>query len=84
MLAWFPHAYTRGCTIECKSLAEHGDMITQYDVAYFMISVDPLDARKSTGNSSSASRTRATVSCRNTSASESRGLSDGSCANSLI
>ncbi|HEV3063469.1 MAG TPA: peroxiredoxin [Vicinamibacterales bacterium] len=43
VLAWFPKAYTRGCTIECKSLAEHGDMIRQYDVAYFMISVDPLD-----------------------------------------
>ena len=43
VLAWFPKAYTRGCTIECKSLAEHGDMLKQYDVAYFMISVDPLD-----------------------------------------
>jgi len=43
VLAWFPKAYTRGCTIECKSLAEHGDMIKRYDVAYFMISVDPLD-----------------------------------------
>jgi peroxiredoxin Q/BCP len=43
VLAWFPKAYTRGCTIECKSLAEHGDMIKKYDVTYFMISVDPLD-----------------------------------------
>jgi peroxiredoxin Q/BCP len=43
VLAWFPKAYTRGCTLECKSLAEHGDMIKKYDVAYFMISVDPLD-----------------------------------------
>jgi peroxiredoxin Q/BCP len=43
-LAWFPKAYTRGCTLECKSLAEHGDMIKRYDVAYFMISVDPLEA----------------------------------------
>ena len=47
VLAWFPKAYTRGCTLECKSLAEHGDMIKRYDVAYFMISVDPLD--KNTG-----------------------------------
>lgn len=44
VLAWFPKAYTRGCTIECKSLAEHGDMIKKYDATYFMISVDPLDA----------------------------------------
>jgi peroxiredoxin Q/BCP len=43
VLAWFPAAFTRGCTIECKSLAEHGDMIKAYDVSYFMASVDPLD-----------------------------------------
>ena len=46
VLAWFPKAYTRGCTLECKSLAEHGDMIKQYDVAYFMISVDPSRAER--------------------------------------
>ena len=33
VLAWFPKAYTQGCTIECKSLAEHGDMIKKYNVA---------------------------------------------------
>ena len=43
VLAWFPKAFTQGCTIECKSLAEHGDMIKKYDVAYFMASVDPLE-----------------------------------------
>ncbi len=43
VLAWFPKALTSGCTIECKSLAEHGDMIRQYSVTYFMASVDPLD-----------------------------------------
>jgi peroxiredoxin Q/BCP len=43
VLAWFPKAMTSGCTIECKSLAEHGDMIRAYDVTYFMASVDPLD-----------------------------------------
>ena len=46
VLAWFPKAYTRGCTIECKSLAEHGDLIKNYKVTYFMISVDPLDDNK--------------------------------------
>jgi peroxiredoxin Q/BCP len=46
VLAWFPRAYTSGCTLECKSLAEHGDLIKQYDVMYFMISVDPLDKNK--------------------------------------
>ncbi len=43
VLAWFPKAFTQGCTIECKSLAEHGDLIKKYDVTYFMASVDALD-----------------------------------------
>jgi peroxiredoxin Q/BCP len=46
VLAWFPKAFTQGCTIECKSLAEHGDMIKRYNAQYFMISVDPLDGDK--------------------------------------
>ena len=43
VLAWFPKAFTQGCTIECKSLAENGDKIRKYDVEYFMASVDPLE-----------------------------------------
>jgi len=43
VLAWFPKAFTQGCTIECKSLAENGERIRKYDVAYFMASVDPLE-----------------------------------------
>src|SRR4026207_195353 len=43
VIAWFPAAFTRGCTIECKSLAENGEKIRKYDVAYFMASVDPLE-----------------------------------------
>ena len=46
VLAWFPAAFTRGCTIECKSLAEHGDQIKKYDVTYFMASVDPIEGEK--------------------------------------
>lgn len=42
VLAWFPKANTYGCTIECKSLAENGDKIRQFNVTYFMASVDPL------------------------------------------
>ncbi len=42
VIAWFPKAFTSGCTIECKSLAQNGDQIRKYDVAYFMASVDPL------------------------------------------
>lgn len=43
VVAWFPKAFTQGCTIECKSLAANGDKIRKYDVAYFMASVDPLE-----------------------------------------
>lgn len=46
VLAWFPKAYTSGCTIECKSLAENGPLIREYDVSYFMASVDPLADNK--------------------------------------
>ena len=40
---FFPAAFTKGCTVECKSLAANGDKIRQYDVAYFMASVDPIE-----------------------------------------
>ncbi len=43
VLAWFPKAFTSGCTIECKSLAENGHLINRYEARYFMISVDPID-----------------------------------------
>lgn len=43
VVAWFPRAFTQGCTIECKSLAENGDKIKQYDVAYFMASTDTIE-----------------------------------------
>jgi peroxiredoxin Q/BCP len=43
VVAWFPRAFTRGCTIECKSLAENGDRIKKFDVTYFMASVDALE-----------------------------------------
>ena len=46
VVAWFPKAFTQGCTIECKSLAANGDRIRKYDVAYFMASVDPLEGEQ--------------------------------------
>lgn len=42
VLAWFPKAFTPGCTIECKSLAENGHKIREFKVNYFMASVDPI------------------------------------------
>jgi peroxiredoxin Q/BCP len=43
VVAWFPAAFTSGCTIECKSLAENGDKIRKYDVTYFMASTDSIE-----------------------------------------
>lgn len=46
VLAWFPRAFTQGCTIECRSLAKNGAAIRKYDVTYFMASVDPVEGEK--------------------------------------
>ena len=54
VLAWFPRAFTSGCTVECKSLADNGDKIRQYDVTYFMASVDPLEENISFARSTGA------------------------------
>jgi thioredoxin-dependent peroxiredoxin len=44
VIAWFPKAFTPGCTIECKSLAQNGHLIKKYNAAYFMASTDRVDA----------------------------------------
>ncbi|HEY6546342.1 MAG TPA: peroxiredoxin [Vicinamibacteria bacterium] len=46
VLAWFPKAFTQGCTVECRSLAANGEKIRHYDVAYFMASTDAVDGEK--------------------------------------
>ena len=43
VLAWFPRAYTPGCTAQCESLAKNGHLIREFDVDYFMISTDTLE-----------------------------------------
>jgi hypothetical protein len=43
VIAWFPKAFTSGCTVECKSLADNGDKIQKYEVVYFMASTDTID-----------------------------------------
>ncbi|MBN1393661.1 MAG: peroxiredoxin [Pirellulales bacterium] len=40
VLAWFPKAFTPGCTTECKALAAGGDKLKRFDAAYFAVSVD--------------------------------------------
>ena len=43
VVAWYPKAFTGGCTAECKSFQEQGDSLKGLDVAYFTASVDSVD-----------------------------------------
>jgi hypothetical protein len=40
VLAWFPKAFTGGCTRECKNFQSEGSAIKKLDAAYFTASVD--------------------------------------------
>jgi len=40
VLAWFPKAFTGGCTKECKAMREQGKLIREYQAAYFTASTD--------------------------------------------
>jgi len=46
VLAWFPKAFTGGCTKECKSFREQGEAIRKYKVAYFTASIDKPEDNK--------------------------------------
>jgi peroxiredoxin Q/BCP len=46
VIAWYPKAFTGGCTAECKSMKEHGDKLKKMDVAYFTASVDTPEKNK--------------------------------------
>jgi thioredoxin-dependent peroxiredoxin len=46
VIAWFPKAFTGGCTAECKSLKENSDRLKPLNVAYFTASVDAPDYNK--------------------------------------
>ena len=46
VLAWFPKAFTPGCTNECKAFAAGGPSLRKFNVAYFTASVDPPDKNK--------------------------------------
>jgi len=43
IIAWFPRAFTGGCTKECKSMKESSELLNQYEVAYFTASTDPVE-----------------------------------------
>jgi peroxiredoxin Q/BCP len=40
VIAWFPKAFTGGCTAECRSLAASDATLRGFDVQYFAASVD--------------------------------------------
>jgi len=42
IIAWFPRAFTGGCTKECKSMKESGALLKEFDVAYFTASTDDV------------------------------------------
>jgi len=46
VLAWFPKAFTPGCTAECKSLRTNTEELHKYDVAYFTVSCDDVETNK--------------------------------------
>lgn len=46
VVAWFPKAFTGGCTAECKSLRANSDSMKKLGVAYFTASVDTPDKNK--------------------------------------
>ena len=46
VLAWFPKAFTPGCTTECKVMAQHGSKLKRFDAAYFTASVDKPEKNK--------------------------------------
>jgi peroxiredoxin Q/BCP len=46
VVAWFPRAFTGGCTKECKSFKEDGKKLRSYNVAYFTASTDPVEKNK--------------------------------------
>jgi peroxiredoxin Q/BCP len=46
VLAWFPKAFTPGCTTECKSFSENGKILKGTKSAYFMASTDTVEQNK--------------------------------------
>ncbi|MCC6507748.1 MAG: peroxiredoxin [Pirellulaceae bacterium] len=43
VIAWYPRAFTGGCTKECKSFKEASGELKDFQVAYFTASTDPVD-----------------------------------------
>jgi thioredoxin-dependent peroxiredoxin len=46
VVAWFPKAFTPGCTTQCTALAKDAAKLRVFDVAYFTASVDPPERNR--------------------------------------
>lgn len=51
VVAWFPKAFTPGCTQECRSFREQGEGIRAFDAAYFTASCDTQEDNAAFGES---------------------------------
>ncbi len=43
IIAWYPRAFTGGCTKECESMRDAGAELKKYEVAYFTASTDTVE-----------------------------------------
>jgi thioredoxin-dependent peroxiredoxin len=46
VIAWFPKAFTGGCTTECKAMKAAGEDLKKFNVNYFTASVDDADTKR--------------------------------------
>lgn len=46
VIAWFPKAFTGGCTAECESIGANSHALARFNVAYFGASVDTPDTNR--------------------------------------
>jgi thioredoxin-dependent peroxiredoxin len=46
VIAWFPRAFTGGCTAECESIGASSQAIRRFDAAYFGASVDTPETNR--------------------------------------
>jgi len=46
VVAWYPKAFTGGCTRECRAIRDSADVLKGFNVAYFMASVDTPETNK--------------------------------------
>lgn len=46
VVAWYPKAFTGGCTAECKSMRANSAELKKYDAVYFAASCDDAETNK--------------------------------------